>query len=472
MAWMTWQASETLYGRLPVAGQEMVIAWRGRRILRDRFGPGYEELRRLLDDSEWYDRERLRSYQDGRLQALIVHAYETVPYYRDVMDARRLKPSDVRTAHDLTKLPVLLKEDVRANAERLVSRAARRRTLRSAATSATTGAPLSIYWDRAVALMNHACYFRVRRWAGAPFGKRCATLQGRITVPAEQRKPPFWRRNPSWNQIFFSSLHMSAENLPHYVAELRRFEPEVLEVYPSSAYILARFLEARGERLPMPSVITTGEPLLPPERETIERCFGTRVFDAYGLAERVAFSSECDRHEGQHLFEEYGVTEFVDDRGEPVATGAPGRLTGTSLHNFAMPLIRYVTGDVATPSDRVCGCGRQLPMLDGLTAREGDLLVTPDGRLVPPVMVSWAVRFLRDCDQWQIVQESRHEILVRAVTRSPITDEERAGVAARLARHLGASVRTRVERVSEIPLTSRGKIRHVISHVPPLWASG
>jgi phenylacetate-CoA ligase len=87
------------------------------------------------------------------------------------------------------------------------------------------------------------------------------------------------------------------------------------------------------------------------------------VFETYGLAERVAFSSECDRHEGQHLFEEYGVTEFVDDQGEPVATGAPGRLTGTSLHNFAMPLIRYVTGDVATPWDRVCACGRTAGLL-------------------------------------------------------------------------------------------------------------
>jgi hypothetical protein len=84
-------------------------------------------------------------------------------------------------------------------------------------------------------------------------------------------------------------------------------------------------------------------------------------------------------------------------------------------------------------------------------------------------MVSWAVRFLKDCDEWQIVQESLDEILVRAVTRSPITDGERAGVAAHFARYLGPSVRTRVERVQEIERTAHGKTRHVISHVTHEW---
>ncbi len=124
---------------------------------------------------------------------------------------------------------------------------------------------------------------------------------------------PFWRHNPAWNQVMFSSLHLSEQNLEHYVRALREFGVEALEAYPTSAYILARFLEARNEHLPLKAVMTTGEPLFPEERRVIEERFCTKVFDQYAEAERVVFTCECERHEGHHIYEEYGITEFLND---------------------------------------------------------------------------------------------------------------------------------------------------------------
>jgi phenylacetate-CoA ligase len=464
-----WFTDETIYSLLPIALQEALVARHGRRIHRERFGPECDRLSSFLAESEWYDADRLRAYQDSRLRDLVAHAYGSVPYYRDLMDKRHVKPSDIATAADLVKLPLLTKEDVRKNGDRLISQSVKRKSLRPAVTSGTTSSPVIVYWDRGISQMNHACYLRVRRWAGVPFGRRYATLQGRIMVPTRQRKPPFWRHNPAWNQLFLSPLHMSSENLPHYVAEIRRFGAESLEGYPTCIYILARFLVSRDDHLPLSCVVTTGEPLLPFERDIIEERFRTKVFDAYGQAERVAFSSECERHEGLHLFEEYGITEFVNERGEPVDVGTPGLVVGTTLHNFGMPLIRYAMGDVAARSARVCSCGRGLPLSEGLTTRGGDILVSPDGRLVPPIMVTWAVRMFRSVINWQIVQENTREILVRVVTEQPVSDDERAKVSAYFARRLGPTVRVRVERVAEIDRTARGKTRHVISDVAREW---
>ncbi len=462
---------EMIYHRLPVALQNAVVAWRGRQIYRLRFGPDYEPLARFLEESEAYTLEELRAYQNERLRIIIEHAWETVPYYRDVMDDRKLHPSDIRTAADLHKLPLLTKEDVRTQCDRLISRDHPKKTLRRVWTSATTNSPLPIYWDRAVDVMNHACYMRARRWAGVPFGVPFASMHGGPAVPITQKRPPFWRYNPKWNQVFFSTLHISDANLVHYVAELRRFGAEAFETYPSCAYLVAKFLESRDEYLPLKALILTGEPLFAYERTVIEERFQAEIFDAYGQAERVTFASECDRHGGQHLAAEYGITEFLDEDGGPVSEGEPGLIVGTGLHNMAMPLIRYVVGDVGVLGSETCECGRSHRLMKELTSRVGDFLVTPDGRMLPSRMISWAVRAIDDVLLWRVTQECPEQILIEIVRDRPLEQDDIDAGREYLSRRLGPEVHAEIVQVDDLPRTARGKFRHVISKVPLVWGT-
>jgi len=464
-----WLAAEQHYNLLPIVLQNAFVARHGRRNLRERFGPEFDRLSRLLEESERWTRDELRAYQESRLRDIVRHAYDTVPYYRDLFDRLRLKPLDVRSIEDLAKIPPLTRAELAANAGRMLSRAVDRRSLRSGSTSGTSTSPLKVYWDRATVLMNNACYMRARRWAGVPLGTRYATISGRSLVPIGQKRPPFWRHNPAWNQVMFSSLHLSEANLVHYVGALREFGIEALEAYPTSVYILGRFLEARNEHLPLKAVMTTGEPLFPEERRVIEERFCTRVFDQYAEAERVVFTCECERHEGHHIFEEYGVTEFLDDAGELVPAGTRGRITGTTLHNTAMPLLRYTFGDIGARSERQCSCGRTLALLEGLTSRDEDILVAPDGRLIPPIMVSWAPRIVEGVRDWQLVQHRRDELTARFVVDKPLTETDREWLLTYFAGRVGPDIRVVIEQVDEIPLSNRGKHRRVVSTVPLPW---
>ncbi len=466
-----WNKARKLYRHLPFPLQKLFVAGYGRFILKSRFTADYEELARFLEESERSDPERLRDYQETRLREVVRHAYETVPHYREVMDSLRLRPSDISGIDDLTKLPVLRKEDVRRLGGRLRSRAVRRTALARAGTSATSGSPLPVYRDRPVSLMNHACYMRLRRWAGFPLGTPYATMQGRLVVPHGQRNPPFWRDNPSWNQLIFSTVHLTDENLDIYVEKIRGFGTRALEAFPSCAFILARYLETRNEYLPMDAVTTTGEPLLPLERKLIEERFRTRAFDAYSTAERVVFSTECEEHDGHHLYGEFGITEVVDEEGHRLPPGTPGLLVGTSLHNFGTPMIRYACGDVGALSERRCACGRTLPMMEGLTSRVGDIIVTPDGRMIPAIMVSWSIKDVAAVRQWRIVQKRPDEIRMMIVKDGPLTQKERASMVAYFADRLGPDVHAEIEQVSEIPPSAMGKVRHVISEVPLVWGS-
>ena len=165
-----------------------------------------------------------------------------------------------------------------------------------------------------------------------------------LAAPVSAGAYPVVMRNE--RQLWFSSFHLSEANLSAYVREMRRRRLAFLEGYPSTLYILASYLRRRGERLPLRAVFSSSETLHAVQREALTAAFECPIFDFYGLAERVVFAGECEAHEGKHLFDEYGITEVVDDAGAPVPPGQRGWLTGTTLWNRGMPLLRYRTSDM------------------------------------------------------------------------------------------------------------------------------
>ncbi len=460
---------ERMYLKSPAFLQNALVSYQGRKILKERFGHDYDSFASFLARSERFDRGQLRDYQNERLGVVVSHAYDAVPYYRRLMDGLGLKPSDITTVDDLVKLPVLTKDDIKANMDDMISTASDRRRIKEVYTSGTTGNMVTFYWDRAVDVVNNACLWRARRWAGFEFGQPYATLLGKLVVSPMQRRPPFWRFNRVWNQMIMSPHHLHRENLPYYLDALRDHGIAALDTYPSTAAMLARQLKSTGDYLPLRCVMTTAEPLLDADRQIIGERFQCGVFDGYSQAERVVYSAECEQHRGNHLFEEYGVCEIVDGDGTPVAPGTPGRLVGTGLHNLAMPLIRYDVGDVASLSTETCTCGRGLTLMGIVAARQGDIITTPDGRLLPPLMVLRPFKYIEGVSASQFVQHTTTDYTARIVIDRPLRQEEVDELKRNLCGRLGQMVNIKVERVNDIPRSANQKFRRVMSEVPVQW---
>ena len=316
--------------------------------------------------------------------------------------------------------------------------------------------------------MNYAVMDRQYRWANARLergGDRVAVVRGNVIVPLEQKQPPFWRHNRDLNQLVLSSFHLSPQNLDVYLRALREFQPAVMDGYPSSLYVLARMLLNRGEHLRVHAAITSSETLYDFQREAIEAAFQCRVFDYYAAAERVIFSVECDHHAGHHLCEEYGVTEVLDDDDQPVPAGTEGYLVGTTLHNCGMPLIRYRTTDRGAFKPAYCSCGRPLQLTEDVTTKAEDLLRLKDGRLIPPSVLTHPFKPLDSIEGSQIVQTDLDRLLIRIVPGGAFGDAERNHLLRELRARLGDDMRIDIECVTELPRTSRGKFKWVISQV-------
>lgn len=459
---------KSLYDRAPALLQNCVLTAYSYRLDRQRYGGGYKRFLDLMMQSQWLSREELEQYQDERLRELVAHAYATVPYYRDLFDGLRLKPGDISGRADLHKIPVLRKESFKDDPSRLISTAFNRKDLVKGHTSGTTGSPLDVWYDRPGIYIAYAALDRHYSWAGcrlARDGDRIAVARGNMIVPADRRKPPFWRYNWFHNQLLLSSFHMSPDTLDSYFSEMERFRPAVIDGYPSTLYVLAKHLRNSGRTFPLRAAITSSETLFDFQRELIEQSFECGVFDYYALAERVAFAGECDHHQRRHLSMEYGISEIIDEDGEPLPTGEEGLLVGTSLHNKGMPLIRYVTNDRTTLLSDTCACGRELQLMEEVTTKAEDTITLKDGRLISPSVLTHPFKPLHTIRESQIHQIEVDRVIVRIVRGDGYSDDDTTHLISELRDRLGNDMDIAVEFHDALERTSSGKFRWVISEV-------
>src|SRR5439155_3036839 len=138
---------ERIYRHSPIALQNLYVSWYGRRIRRERFNRAFDDWMGLFERSQWWGPEDLGTHQDQALAGLVAHCYETVPFYRKVMEERGLRPADVATRHDLHKLPIVTKDTIRGNPTAFLARGLKTRALKESPTSGTTGASFSVFWD-------------------------------------------------------------------------------------------------------------------------------------------------------------------------------------------------------------------------------------------------------------------------------------------------------------------------------------
>jgi phenylacetate-CoA ligase len=460
--------AQWLYDRTPVAVQNGLLTAYSAWLYRQRNMGDYPRYRQLFQDCETRASDEVQAWQDETLAGLVTHAYETVPYYRSLFERMRLKPSDIRGRDDLAKLPVLTKELIKQHFEDLISREYNPKKLAHGHTSGTTGTPLEVCYDPATVWATYAALDRQYRWAGCRLerkGDRVAVIRGNVIVPLRQHRPPYWRYNRFHNHVLMSSFHLRPEVLDHYFDELARFRPVALDSYPSNLFVLAKHLKNAKRTFPIKAVLTSSETVFDFQREMIEESFECRLFDYYGLAERTVFAVECARHRGHHLCEDYGISEILDDELTPVSPGTTGKLVTTSLHNRAMPLLRYVTNDRTAVREETCDCGCSFALMDDVATKAEDTLTLKDGRLVSPSALTHPFKPLNSIAESQIIQKDYDHIVVKVVRGPGFSDADTESLIAGLKERLGRETRVEVEFVDRIPRSAAGKFRWVISEV-------
>jgi phenylacetate-CoA ligase len=429
-----------IYGRLPD---------------RLKLGKEFADYTAQLVLNDRLTRAELDVMQLARLRELIEHCWKHVPFYKGLFDRTGFKPGHLETLADLQKIPPLSRQDLRDHFEELRAVNASEFEPEECSSGGATGQPVKFLLDRKAIALEKACVRRHWLRGGYKDGQRTANLRGlRLAFKPGEHSVI----DKGEKCLYLSSYDLTPETVASYAKAFNEFRPELFNSYASSAALLANLTEHNGLKIHSPqTIVCASETLYPHQREVIESVFQSRVWDWYGLTELVGNASECELHNGYHISMEQGYFEVLDDSGRAVAPGEVGEIVATGLHNFSMPLIRYRTGDLGEFTDELCPCGRTSKMIKSIQGRVFEFIETPSGVRLTATSLNVHDNTWDNVIQFQYVQKARDTVVLRVMKADSYTEADERRVLDRMGARFGNEIHLRIEYVSEMPKTARGK---------------
>lgn len=413
--------------------------------------------------NQWLGADSLAALQLKKLNTLLAHCWEHVPFLQSHWQSAGCAPGDLRDVSELARYPTLTKAHISENYDGMTALPWRGRTL-TKVTGGSTGDPFRFEYTMDVYARRTAIMWRGYGWGGAGLGARTAYLWGTGLRSRGWGGLKDRLYHGAFNRHFFDAFSLSVANMDQQIDDIHQYRPRAVVGYVAPVALIARRMIETGRTLSgVRGVLTGAEALFEAERLGIEKAFGCPVFDTYGSREVMLMASECERHEGRHVNADHLVLETLGDDGKPTGPGRSGDVALTDLHNFGMPMVRYLNGDRATYSGLKCSCGRGLPLLASIDGRVLDLIHTLDGRHVPGEFFVAAMLDSPDVTQWQVVQTAVDCVQVRLVVPTPWPPQRCDKLAAKIQATVGAAMRVEVVEVEAIATTASGKRRLTIS---------
>jgi len=424
---------------------------------------GFFEKLEEFENTQYYSEVELQTYQEEKLRKLVKHAYETVPFYRKLFDKKKLKSDDIRKIDDLQKIPVLDKETLRSNRERLMSTDINEK-IYFRRTGGSTGVPLSIANNYSASVVENVLFYRFLRWMGYQWGDKRLIFWGEPLV--ESFISRFKKRVSRiiYNEPFVSTFKVNDNLLSNLVLRIKKSPPKILRGYVSSIYLLALKSLELGVKMKLNAVSPTAEKLFKFQRDKIKEAFGENIFDQYGCGETNSIAFECEKHKGLHVASEHVILELLDERNQG---GNRGKVVITNLDDYAMPIIRYENDDLACWSDEKCSCGRNLPLLKGIEGRLSGFIQGPNGNKVHGEFFTHIFDGLDIAEKYsikefRIVQEEIDKLRIEFVTKDNLDKKDEKVIRDKINQYLG-KMEIEIRKVKSIPMTKMGKKVFVVS---------
>lgn len=432
-----------LYGKLPN---------------RVRYGKDFDVFSYLIDSTEYMSRDAIQVMQFKLLKETIRIAAEQIPYYQRVFAEYGVGARDLQAPADICKFPFLTKQDVKKHYRELINPNIAQALQLVTTTGGSTAEPMRFLQLKGTTRSKERAFI-LNGWnrIGYRSGDKAIQLKGRTVGFPD--KGIHWEYEPIQNILEMDSSYLNESNIPRYLAEMRKFGAKFMIAFPSSLYLVAKFIANEGIEPPeFKAIMLASENVYPWQREEIEKVFGCRAFSHYGHSEMVLLGMESDHSRELLFFPQYGYLELMDEQNNAInGVGESGELVGTSFHNPVMPLIRYRTQDRGTLGGS-SNEKRHYPVLSEIEGRLQEFILTRDHRFIS-VTTLGAAHFdiLDNVFATQYYQDEMGVLVFRVVPRQGYTSRDRDLILRALTHKLGRDVRVEVQEVPDIQRTLSGK---------------
>ena len=416
-------------------------------------------LQQQLAHSQWWSPERHRAWQFRQLRPLLEHAFRAVPFYQARLAAAGYRPGQEITEELWQRLPLLTRVEVRAAGAAIVSTAVPREhgAIHQTSTSGSTGTPIKVPKTALEQTIWSAFALREELWHRRDWSTRVAVIRAAGNAARGER-------SPNWGSplagIFATGMLTSFDirsDVRRQAEWLKRENPDYLLTFGTNIAFLCQEFRARGWTLPaLREVRSVGEVIEPEIRRLCREVWGVGITDVYSCEEAGYLAFQCPAREHYHVQMEGVLLEVLDERVRPCAPGEAGRVVATTLHNYAMPFIRYELGDIAEVGSP-CPCGRGLQVLTRMVGRARDLVRLPTGEKRYAWQSPGKLAEIEPILRYQVAQVALDELEVRLVATRPLTPTEEAAFRSAVVANLGYEFRFRFVYREEIPRAHSGK---------------
>lgn len=373
------------------------------------------EYYKKLKDQQWKTLKENRNLQRIKLFKLVKYAGQNIPYYKQIIQKYNIQFSEDSIFDDIKKFPILTKETIRNNFDKLYK--FRDNTYYRNTTSGSTGKPAIFFQDKYCLEWEIATKILFDEWAGRKIGEPMVRLWGSMqdVLKGGQGFKEYLRQQLS-GVTTLSSTKVSEEDMHRYLKTINKSKPGLILAYANFMGEFTRFIQNHNLTIYSPrSIMTSACVLFPEIRKNIEDVFQATLFNRYGSREMGDIACNCEKSIGLHLIPTIHYLEIMDDEEREVKSGNSGNIIITLLTNYTMPLIRYKIGDRGVLSDKNNQCRHGLPFLEKIEGRIVGHFKNKFGDIISGGFFFSILLSCKNIKQFQIIQEEIEFISISLV---------------------------------------------------------
>jgi len=289
----------------------------------------------------------IEEYEYKKLKETVTYAYNNTVFYRQLFTKIQATPNDIKSIKDFQQIPFVDKDIVRENYEDFLVKGYPKNKILRVTTGGSSGTPVEYIQSRNIWSKELAFYMHFfRQFNYIPISIRASFKGGDFSKLSTDE---YWFYNPVNNEINFSPTHITKDTIKKYVNQLNKIKPRFFYGYPSSMLFLMQNIRQNNLTLDfnIDAIFLISESFTKEDIDRISNFFNCSVASTYGHSERLVLAESNGKTVSNYsINRRYGYFELIDENESTIEdNNIRGEIIGTGFDNYAMPILRYKTGD-------------------------------------------------------------------------------------------------------------------------------
>lgn len=409
--------------------------------------------------------DNIKELSEINLLNILQYAGKHTEYYKNLFQRIHYDPNSLE---GFETIPLLDKPIIRKNYNSLVSDELMKLNYYKMNTGGSTGEPLEFFVSSFAGSIDTVHQeFVFKKFMQYQKGDRIVAFCGSSVPKRDLDNHIYWietsKNDIPYGRLAYSSLYLKPETINYYLSHILDTQPVILRGYPSFLSSIAEYILQKNISIPfnIKGIQLTAENAYLWQIENIKKAFNARIFFQYGHSEVCVYGYTYNEKYEYYCSPFYGYTEILDLKGKHVIPGEVGEVVVTGFYNYAMPFIRYRTGDMAVYAGNKDG----IVHLAKISGRTQDYIITKNGDKVATTALIFGqhLHAFKNIQKWQLEQNLPGKVNVKIIKGFEYSSNDEFEIQ-KIFRDV-CDIDTEFEYVGNIPLTPRGKFKFFIQNI-------